>query len=385
MSRSICIVVLAFVSVCASSVLANAQAAPSQTDSGNAAPVAFVYVTSPTDSSSYEINAYAASANGVLTAVPGSPFAANGPYLGANRRWLFSTDTVNIDSFAIGWNGALKEVSAIDAQQYNLYPTGGPVSLFFDRSGTMLYDEDIYADGANNAYQFFDLTKGTGGLSYLGATATDSAAWITTLSFVGNNAYAYGASCVRGDAYIFGFSRSGDGTLTDLNITPAIPTAPKGGYCPYLTAADDSNHVAISLTPMIDGLTPIGAARIAVYTADGSGDLTTNSTSANMPKVAVGSVIDMKTSPSGKVLAIAGTSGVQVFHFNGANSVTAFSGLITRDEVDQMFWDDANHLYAVSLSAGKLFVFTVTETGCRPAPGSPYTIGSPFGLAVSLR
>jgi hypothetical protein len=31
----------------------------------------------------------------------------------------------------------------------------------------MLYDEDIYADGANNAYQFFDLTKGTGGLSYL--------------------------------------------------------------------------------------------------------------------------------------------------------------------------------------------------------------------------
>ena len=269
-------------------------------------------------------------------------------------------------------------MSAIDAQQYNLYPTGGPVSLFFDRSGTMLYDEDIYADGANNAYQFFDLTKGTGGLSYLGATATDSAAWITPLSFVGNNADAYGASCVRGDAYIFGFGRSSDGTLTDLNIAPAIPTAPKGGYCPYLTAADNSNHVAISLTPMMDGLTPIGAARIAVYTADGSGDLTTNSTSANMPKVAVGSVIDMKMSPSGKVLAIAGTSGVQVFHFNGANSVTAFSGLMTRDEVDQMFWDDANHLYAVSRSAGKLFVFTVTDTSCRPAPGSPYTIGSPY-------
>jgi hypothetical protein len=136
---------------------------------------------------------------------------------------------------------------------------------------------------------------------------------------------------------------------------------------------------------MMDGLTPIGAARIAVYTADSSGDLTTNSTSANMPKVAVGSVIDMKMSPSGKVLAIAGTSGVQVFHFNGANSVTAFSGLMTRDEVDQMFWDDANHLYAVSRSAGKLFVFTVTDTSSRPAPGSPYTIGSPYGLAVLAR
>ena len=50
---------------------------------------------------------------------------------------------------------------------------------------------------------------------------------------------------------------SSDGTLTDLNIAPAIPTAPKGGYCPYLTAADNSNHVAISLTPMMDGLMPI--------------------------------------------------------------------------------------------------------------------------------
>jgi hypothetical protein len=149
-----------------------------------------------------------------------------------------------------------------------------------------------------------------------------------------------------GDAYIFGFSRSGDGTLTDLNIAPAIPTAPKGGYCPYLTAADNSNHVAISLTPMMDGLTPIGAARIAVYTADSSGDLTTNSTSANMPKAAVGTVTDMKMSPSGRVLAIAGAGGLQVFHFNGANPVTAFTGLMTRDEVDQMFWDDANHLYA---------------------------------------
>jgi hypothetical protein len=75
MSRSICFVFLAFVSACFSSVVAFDQAASSQIDS-NAAPVAFVYVTSPTSTSSYEINAYAASANGVLTAVPGSPFAA---------------------------------------------------------------------------------------------------------------------------------------------------------------------------------------------------------------------------------------------------------------------------------------------------------------------
>ena len=47
-----------------------------------------------------------------------------------------------------------------------------------------------------------------------------------------------------------------------LEYCAAIPTAPEGGYCPYLIAADNpTNHVAISLHPMMDGLTPIGAAQ----------------------------------------------------------------------------------------------------------------------------
>ena len=195
----------------------------------------------------------------------------------------------------------------------------------------------------------------------------------------------YGATCVRGGQYIYGFSRSSNGTLTDMNITPAIPTAPQGGYCPYLAAADAASNVAVSLTPMEDGFTPIGPAQIGVYTADNDGDLTTNSTSANMPPTAVGTVIDMKASPSGKLLAIAGTGGLQVFHFNGANPATRFTGLITKDEVDQIFWDNANHLYAVSRSAGKLFVFNTNSKSCVPAQGSPYSISNPQNIAVLPR
>jgi hypothetical protein len=389
MSRSICILLLALVEACASSVLASAQALPSQTDSKNPAqnispPVALVYVSAATGATN-EINAYVAHANGTMTPVAGSPFAGNGAYLAANRGWLFSTDTVNIYSYSIAADGALTQASSINAQQYNQYPTGGPISLFFDRTGTTLYDEDIYWDGANNNYQSFDLNPQSGTLTYLGATNSVSAAWITPLTFIANNKDAYGSTCLKGSQYIYGFSRSSNGTLTDMNITPAIPTAPQGGYCPYLAAADAANDVAISLTPTDDGYSPIGPAQIGVYTADSSGDLTTNSTSANMPPTAVGTVIDMKASPSGKLLAIAGTTGLQVFHFNGPNPATHFTGLITNDEVDQIFWDNANHLYAVSRSTGQLFVFNVDSKSCVPAQGSPYSIPNAENIAVLSR
>src|ERR1700735_4305561 len=39
--------------------------------------------------------------------------------------------------------------------------------------------------------------------------------------------------------------------------------------------------------------------------------------------------------------------------------------------------DNDNHLYAISRSAGKLFVVTITSTGYRQAAGSPYAVTSP--------
>jgi hypothetical protein len=101
-----------------------------------------------------------------------------------------------------------------------------------------------------------------------------------------------------------------------------------------------------------------------------------------MPAVAVKGFSDMKMSPSGKLLAVAGPAGLQVFHFNGGNPITHYTGLIARGQVDQMYWDNENHLYAISHSAGKLFVFTVTPTSVTQAPGSPYTITNPQNIIV---
>jgi len=50
--------------------------------------------------------------------------------------------------------------------------------------------------------------------------------------------------------------------------------------------------------------------------------------------------------------------------------------------VAQLFWDNNDHLYAISQSAAKLWVFTVTTTGYSVAPGSPYSINDPQNIAV---
>ncbi|MGA8489794.1 MAG: hypothetical protein WB711_05180 [Terriglobales bacterium] len=348
-------------------------------------PVAFVYVSSAVGGNNYEINAFTAASNGKLTRVTGSPFPADVQNMAVNGKYLFGTDGIEIYSFSIASDGALTEVASINAQQFNHPVAGGPGALFLDHTGATLYDEDIYGnDGANNTYQFFDIDKPSGQLDYLGMTRAATTQFWEALSFVGNNVYAYGSYCYHFDVDIFGFQRSGDGTLRELNINPAIPAAKKGlFYCPYLAAADPTNHLAISLQPInANSWQPDGPAQLAIYTADRSGKLTTRSTSANMPAVAVKNVLDMDMAPSGKLLAVGGTLGLQVFHFNGSNPITHYTRLLMKDEIDQFFWDNDNHLYAISRTSGKLFVFTVTPTSVSEAPGSPYTIMQPLNIIV---
>jgi hypothetical protein len=93
----------------------------------------------------------------------------------------------------------------------------------------------------------------------------------------------------------------------------------------------------------------------------------------------------MKISPLGNLLAVGGTGGLQLFHFNGAQPTTEFAGLLTTDTINEMFWDHANHLYAISQAGNKLYVFNVTAAAYHEAPGSPYTINQPLSLAVQPR
>jgi hypothetical protein len=90
-------------------------------------------------------------------------------------------------------------------------------------------------------------------------------------------------------------------------------------------------------------------------------------------------------SPSGKLLATSGgnygADGMQIFHFNGAAPITSYSPvLLPAVQIDQLAWDNNNHLYALSYEAQKLYVYTVTPTSISEAEGSPYSVENDYGL-----
>lgn len=345
-------------------------------------PVAYVYVSSPNPNTYGLIHAYSASSSGQLTLVGAFPSYAS--YMALNGAWLFGTDGTNIYSFSIASTGALSQTSSINATSYNPYQSGGPGNLFLDHTGTTLYDGDIYAYGTgSNAYQAFSIDQNTGQLNFLQLTpdANGSGSMGNVLSFTGGNTYAYSSGFYKFTQDIYGFKRNADQTLSELNISPRIPAAKNGAYFPYLAASDRNNHLAISLTPYND-MAQTGPTQFAVYTQSSNGNLTTTSTAANMPSTLITNLYDFWMSPSGKLLAVAGVGGLQVFHFNGANPITHYTGLLTKDTITQVFWDNANHLYAISSSTGKLHVFTVTPTRHSEAPGSPYTITNASNVIV---
>jgi hypothetical protein len=355
-------------------------------------PVAYVYVsTTPAGSSVNEIAAYAAKANGRLTPVPGSPITADVTSVAVNGLYLFGSNAngVNVDSYAIESSGALTLVNQTDVAGFNSGDCGITGPLFLDHTGHTLYDMEYLGNScANNQYASFHVATSTGALTNLGAGVYSS--WLyQPASFIGDNKFAYSASCI-GDTYwtIFGLKRSSSGLLSSINNFSAPLPTPRSGdfYCPSQIVSDPANRMAIALQPVTqDGFAPDGGPQIGSFTAAANGDLSTTNTSADMPESKVGTALSMSMAPSGKLLAVGGSGGLQIFHFRGSAPPTAATGLLTADEIDQMFWDHDNHLYAISTTRNRLFVFTITPSHHHQAPGSPYTLETPQSLAVRPR
>lgn len=353
-----------------------------------AKPVAFVYVSSnPNHSSTNEINAFAAASNGKLTPVTGSPFADDVTSMAVNGKYLFGStrNGIYVASFIIESDGALRWTASNDIVRYNQDDCGTSGPLFLDHTGASLYDMEYDGNAcANNVYHSFGVNNSSGQLHNLGGGPASEWFYLPA-TFIGNNVYAYTATCLSNMYWeIGGFKRASNGLLSEINLTAPLPTAKQGDFwCPSQAAADPTNHVAITLQP-VDASTfnSDGAAQLATYTADAAGNLHTKSTRAHMPTTLVGSVTSIGMSPSGKLLAVGGSAGLQVFHFNGASPITHDTGLLTTRPIDQFFWDNANHLYAISRTAGKLYVFTVTPTSATQAPDSPYSIAHPQYIIV---
>ena len=351
-------------------------------------PAAYVYVSTPAASAGRnEVHAWTASGNGKLTPIPGTPFQENVTSMAVNGKFLFGATLPGngLNSYRIESNGGLQYAVTNNITRYNNTDCASAGSVFTDKTGTTVYNMEYRGDGcANNTYRSFKEEGATGGLENLGNSGGNS--WLyQPASFLGNNVWAYSASCLgKMYCWIFGFKRSSSGRLTEIPISAPVPPPPNGEFfCPSNAAADGANHVAIAMQAVKQqNFSPVGALRLAVYTAQSNGNLTTTSTTSNMPEANVGSVSDLEMQPGGKLLAVAGSGGLEIFHVNGASPATHMTGLLTSDSIDQCFWDKTGHLYAISAKSGKLFVFTVTATGAQAAPGSPYAVTHAEYLAV---
>jgi hypothetical protein len=388
--------------ICTTAALAQVAAPNSSTTAESAptgavtttttSPVAWVYASSEVGvTGTSEVYGYSAAPNGSLTPLPGSPYDVSALQMAVNGKYLFASmvNLVDVNTYLLEADGALRYAATTNVLTPNKgCGHSGPLTL--DHSGASLYSFDYLGNGcANDIYEAYEVVKNTGHLTFLG-DAGDSRignGQAVSLTFVGNNTFAYAA-----DSYeigcpntppVYGFRRNSNGSLTMLNINPPYPKPPSGfRWCSYLAAADPTNHLAVPMFPSTGYGNMDGPYQLAVYTVGSAGNLTTTSTSATMPKVAVSSVNAMAMAPSGKLLAVGGSIGLQVFHFNGAKPITPYTGVLARGYFGELRWDNANHLYAISQYPNKLWVFTVTPTGVSQAPGSPHTINTPFGLIV---
>jgi len=361
-------------------------AASAQTASART-PVAYVYVANSAGGNATEISAFTADSIGRLRLVPGSPFMEDAGYMVTNGKYLMAASGSKINAYRIAENGSLSFAVATDYQR--VQPGCGFASqLILDHTGRSLYVTESRADCSNNGVTDWAVDWSTGGLDYLGLTDTGN--WnINAAYFTGSDKYAYTAyndSCMYYS--MNGFKRTANGKLTEFTPAMNSPKPPSRfrAYIPYLGAADPTNHVAFAEVPANPPGCASAPVQLATYTVNSNGSLRTASSAANMPTTAIHTVYDMKMSPSGKLLAVSGQEGLQVFHFNGAAPITHYTGLLTKDPINEMFWDNDNHLYAITGVFGskvnRLHVFTVTPKGYREAPGSPHKIQGPEYLIV---
>lgn len=362
-----------------------------------ATPSAWVYVVgAPPNSGTVffpiAIHGYQAAADGRLTPLPGSPYtdgvpadtnelsiAVNGKYL-----FLLSEAESTIAAYTIEPDGALTLSHTTDVPASVL----GCESVMWDvldHTGASLYTFGWAGESCSNwSALSFAVDKSNGQVDYLNSAGNSQefvAYQALPFTFIGNNKFAYGSEGY-GSQSIVGFQRNSNGSLTALDIHPPMPKASSGLHYNVWNpmAADPYGNLAVGVEARDSGGNVVGDTQLAVYTADSSGNLSTASTYANMPKALTGGLGSMSISPLGNLLAVSGTNGLQIFHFNGGKQITPYTGLKSHESDSswnafdflETSWDNDSHLYG-AVPEG-LWVFTVTDRGFSVAPGSPYNL-----------
>lgn len=357
---------------------------------GQTKPAAYVYISSNYSDSNNRTVGFSANAKGQLTPISGSPWANNIAYLAVNGKYLFGSDNVpndggrNIYSYLIGSNGALKYIGATNIQKTaseNSCNSGG--DLLLDHTGSYLYVFVGEADcDSEVAYQSFGVNASTGSLRYLGLTTPNPFTLGPGLTMATDNLWAYAAGGDGMYSAITGFKKESNGALSTLSANMPFPGGGPSNSFGYVgpDAADTTNHLAVNTYWVTNNSEYDKVATYAINTTNGN--LTTSSTYSNMSETLVSQVTSMAMAPSGKLLALGGSNGLQIFNFNPSGQATPATQLITRAPITGMYWDNSNHLYAISNADSAIHVFTVTSTDATEVEGSPWTVEHPVAMIV---
>ena len=361
-------------------------------------PVAYVYVGTASGA-----NLYYAAADGALTLANGSPFSVAGTLWGSNGTHLITMDNVSsIYSYAIGKGGVIEEqTSEIDTQDYAGANCGEEDQATLDHTGQNVYVL-LNIGGGNEcaAYQSYNIAKTTGKLTFNDVvTHSDGGPWHVMPVFTGRDKFAYSLEAWDYGLWsrLRGYVRKSNGALEKLSFHQSDPKPQAGWqFWPSTITEDPRDHLAVGVVPYDPASKTGEHIQLASYTIDSEGNLASSNTWETMPTPDI-SPSSLVMSPSGKLLAVAGNQGyfpwggsgpspdgLEVFHFNGAEPITVYSGVLTPTEIDGIAWDNNDHLYAMSGRTNQLFVYTVTPTSLTEAPGSPYAIASSGGLSSIL-
>jgi len=269
-------------------------------------------------------------------------------------------------------NGVIgKETSSIDPNKYMGKDCGNDNQwpLFLNSTVYVLY-ENVGEDGQTtycSVIQAFAVDNGI--LTFKGQTQFNTQ--LAESGFTGSSKFAYatesGDTSATEDG-IQGFEIERSGSLVPINAN----ILENNLGTPAFLAPDPQNQNRLAM-----GINSDVGLQLASYTIGSSGDLTSTNTQADMPTIDTWNYdLEMKINPAGNVLAVTTGTGIQFFHFNGADPITTFTGVIgASGAIVSMAWS-GNTLYAVNNASGKLHVYDVSTTKVVEAAGSPYSLGA---------
>jgi hypothetical protein len=358
------------------------------------APSTAAYVYIQIQGPAGAVYGFNASSTGQLSTMSGSPYKPAGLIIGSNKYQFFTLGEDNLHSYGLTSDGAIgSQIGQVPVLDYSGGDCGSGASggdgAVLDHTGSNIYV--LLENGSGYdcaAYQTYTITKAgyfdfSGDTEITWSAGGDSGDYQFGLpSILGNETFAYSQYLDTFGPIVSGFKRESSGTLEVLQFNETDPSG--DGYIPTSPdASPTGNYVVLQLYPED---APSG--QLGSYTVDSKGNLSSTNTSSNMPTVPF-SITGTTFSPSGNFFVIWADNGqgnteqgngIQIYNFNGAAPLTAYKTLLNGTPIDQVAWDASNHLYAISKSDNKLYVFTVTSTSVTE--DTAWSIGAPFKMVV---